>query len=290
MISRRTTLLIADIICNVFTHKVAEKDIHGHVRGYPYKVKEEELRNFLFEFNVDGFSIEKLSHSFIKKEELKKEELKKDILNMHTGYFYNKTNYNKFINMGQKDIKCLTIGILYRKLQPESLSKLENLLRIDGYIYEKEKLYEINIDVDDKANIIKNKFEKFNFMNKDEFSVFYNNMNEHLENSKWEDVIHNSRKLLEIVLKECAIYYSNNIKNDKNDLINAKPVEIRKYLEKVNYFSEDESNIIHYYYKYLSNIGSHPKLALEEQADFSRVMSINTILYAINRLEKYIKG
>lgn len=285
MISRRTTLLIADIICNVFTHQVVEKDLYGHFRGYAYKVKEDEIRNFLFEFNVDGFTIEKLSHSFIKKS-----ELKNDILNMHTGYFYNKNQYNQFKSMGQKDIKCMTIGILYRNLQPESKQTLENLLRIDGYIYEKERLYEINTDVDDKADIIKKKFEEFNFANKDEFNVFYNNMNEHFENSKWEDAIHNSRKLLEIVLKECAIYYSNNIKNDNKDFIETKPVEIRKYLETVNYFSEDESNIVQYYYKYLSNIGSHPKLALEEQANFSRVMSINTILYTINRLEKYIDG
>ena len=113
-------------------------------------------------------------------------------------------------------------------------------------------------------------------------------MNEHFENSKWEDSIHNSRKLYEIVLKECAKYYSKNIAKDNQNLSNAKPVEVRLYLEKNKYFSEDESNIIQYYYKYLSNIGSHPKLALEEQADFSRVMSINTILYAINRLEKFI--
>lgn len=161
-------------------------------------------------------------------------------------------------------------------------------MRIDGYIYEKEKLYEINTDVDDKANLIKSKFKKYGFNNETEFDVFYANMNEHFENSKWEDSIHNSRKLYEIVLKECAIYYSKNIAKDNEKLSNAKPIDVRLYLEKNNYFSEDESNIIQYYYKYLSNIGSHPKLALEEQADFSRVMSINTILYAINRLEKYI--
>ena len=40
------------------------------------------------------------------------------------------------------------------------------------------------------------------------------------------------------------------------------------------------------YYKYISNIGSHPKIALQEQADFSRVMSVNIMLYALNRLEK----
>ena len=282
MISRKTTLLIANIISNVFTHRIADKDTYGHVRGFPYREKEEELRNFLFEFNVDAFSIEKLCNKFIEKE-----KLRVCILNMHTGYFYNKKDYNQFTKMGQNDLKCLAIGILSQKLQPESLTMLENFLRMDGYIYEKEKLYEINTDVDDKTNIIKAKFNKFHFENKEEFNTFYNNMNEHFENSKWEDVIHNSRKLFEIVLKECANYYSKNINKDNKDFNNAKPVDIRKYLESTNYFSEDEINIIQYYYKYLSNIGSHPKLALQEQAEFSRVMSINTILYSINRLEKY---
>ncbi len=283
MISRRTTLLIADIICNSFTHQVRDTDGYGRTRGYTNRVKEEELRNFLFEFNIDGYTINHLCKSYYSEE-----TLKKNILNMHTGYFYNKVNYNKFVSLGQKDIKGMAIGILYRRLQPESLDMLENLLRIDGYIYEKEKLYEINTDVDDKANLIKSKFKKYGFNNETEFDVFYANMNEHFENSKWEDSIHNSRKLYEIVLKECAIYYSKNIAKDNEKLSNAKPIDVRLYLEKNNYFSEDESNIIQYYYKYLSNIGSHPKLALEEQADFSRVMSINTILYAINRLEKYI--
>ena len=282
MISRRTTLLIANIICNNFTHEVRETDYRGYTKGYSKKVIENKLRDFLFEFNVDGFTIDKISHSFVSKEDLKKE-----ILNMHTGYFYNKEKYFNFTGMGQKDIKMIAVGILYKRIQPESLEALENLLRIDGYIYEKEKLYEINTDVDDKANIIKSKFAKFGFDNQDEFDTFYANMNEHFENSKWEDSIHNSRKLYEIVLKECAKYYSKNIVKDNKNLSNAKPVEIRLYLEQNKYFSEDESNIIQYYYKYLSNIGSHPKLALEEQADFSRVMSINTILYAINRLEKF---
>lgn len=283
MISRRTTLLVADIICNNFTHEVRETDLRGRTRNYSKKVMEDELRNFLFEFDIDGFTINKICNSCITKN-----DLKKSILNIHTGYFYNKEKYFDFIKMGQKDIKGLVIGIFYRNLQPESLAFLENLLRIDGYIYEKEKLYEINTDVDDKANLIKNKFKKLGFDNEKEFNIFYSNMNEHFENSKWEDSIHNSRKLFEIVLKECANYYSKNIAKDNENLLNARPVDIRLYLEKNNYFSDDESNIIQYYYKYLSNIGSHPKLALEEQADFSRVMSINTILYAINRLEKFM--
>lgn len=116
MISRRTTLLIADIICNSFTHQVRNTDGYGRTRGYTNRVKEEELRNFLFEFNIDGYTINHLCESYYSEE-----TLKKNILNMHTGYFYNKVNYNKFVSLGQKDIKGMAIGILYRRLQPESL-------------------------------------------------------------------------------------------------------------------------------------------------------------------------
>ena len=94
MISRRTTLLIADIICNKFTHTVRDTNLYGKTIGYSEKVKEEELRNFLFEFNVDGFTIDKICHGFNSKA-----ELKKNILNMHTGYFYSKTNYHKFVQV-----------------------------------------------------------------------------------------------------------------------------------------------------------------------------------------------
>lgn len=146
----------------------------------------------------------------------------------------------------------------------------------------------MNTDVDEKASIIKSKFKNFKLGQKEEFEQFYNDMNEHFENSKWSDSIHNSRKLYEIVLNECAKYYSINILKDGKIDGSEKPVQIREYLENNNFFSEDEANIVRYYYKYISNIGSHSKMALQEQADFSRVMSINTMLYALNRLEKFM--
>ena len=70
---------------------------------------------------------------------------------------------------------------------------------------------------------------------------------------------------------------------------NVLAVKVREYLEKVDFFSQDEINIIQYFYKYMSNKGSHIKLALEEQADFSRVIAINIILYSLRRLESYNK-
>ncbi|MBR6033796.1 MAG: hypothetical protein IKP28_03545 [Clostridia bacterium] len=283
MISRRTTLVVANILCNNFTKRSPDLNSMGFSVGSSYKVEANKLRDFLFEFNVDGYTIDNLCEDYYKKE-----YFKEMIMNIHTGIFYSRKEYKKYQSQGQSDLKNIVIGILYRNIQPESRETLENLLRIDGYIYEKEHLYEINTDIDDKVNIVKKLFNKFNLENEEEFDIFYRNMNEHFENSKWEDSIHNSRKLYELVLKECAKYYSINIEKTNKLFEKAQQVEIRKYLEDVKFFSEDELNIIRYFYKYMSNIGSHTKLALEEQADFSRVIAINTIMYSLRRLETYI--
>ena len=285
MISRRTTLLVADIICNNFTYQALEyisvKRMHRNVT----KIETEKLRDFLFEYNVEGYTIEKLCHTYYSKEGLKDE-----ILKMHTGMFYSSNNYKKYEKLGQSDIKNMAIGILSRKIQKESIIALENLLRIDGYIYDDEKLYEINTDIDDKINIIKTILKRIKFDNIKEFDTFYNNMNEHFKNSKWGDSIHNARRLYELVLKECAKYYSNNIEKTNKNFEKSKAVGIREYLEKVGFFSEDEINIVRYTYQYISNKGSHIKLAIEEQADFSRVLVINIILYSLRRLEQYKRG
>ena len=285
MISRRTTLVVANIICNNFTKRSADKYSNGVIHGYSDKVEANKLRDFLFEFNVSGFAIEHICEDYYTKE-----HLKEMILNMHTGLFYSRKEYRKFEKMGQQDLKNIVIGILSRQLQIESIPVLENLLRIDGYIYEKEHLYEINTDINDKFDIIKNMYNSFGFDNIKELDSFYNNMNEHFENSKWEDSINNSRKLYELILKNCAEYYSKNIEKTNKSFDNVLAVKVREYLEKVAFFSQDEINIIQYFYKYMSNIGSHIKLALEEQADFSRVIAINIILYSLRRLESYNKN
>ena len=199
-----------------------------------------------------------------------------------------KEKYKQFESYGQDDIKSLIIGILDREISKERTEMLINSLKIDGYIYNDKKLYEINTDIDEKVSLIKLKFKNMSFDNFEEFDRFYNNMNKCFETSMWEDVIHNSRKLYEIVLMESAKKYSSLLQGSLIIKGTEKPVEIREYLEKNDFFSEDEANIIRHYYKYLSNIGSHPKMALKEQAEFSRVISINTILYIINRLEKYV--
>ena len=278
--------MVSNIISNNFTKRVSNTGGSGYVRrgcGSTEKVDAEKLREFLFEFNVEGYTIEHLCEDYHTKK-----YLKESIMNLHTGIFYSRKEYKKCQKIGQSDLKNIIIGILSRNIQPESRDALENLLRIDGYIYADEKLYEINIDIDDKANLIKAMIKKFDFNDFKEFDEFYKNMNTHFENSKWEDSINNSRRLYELILKNCAEYYSNNIKKDKKNFGDLQAVEVRKYLDDVKFFSEDEINIIRYFYAYMSNKGSHIKLALEEQADFSRVISINIILYSLRRLESYI--
>ena len=283
MISRKTTLYVANIIIDKFTYEKYNRRTSGG-GYYSHIVAQEKLRDFLYESGVDGWSIDKIHiiYSDIDK-------LKSYILNMETGRFYNLEKYTQFRKMGQNDIKAIIIGLFEHQNELDiNLNKLENLLRVDGYIYNNGNLYEVNTDVEEKIELIKIKYKYFNFDQELEFNTFYNNMNEHFTNSKWEDSIHNGRKLYEMILLKVAKCYSNIIGDNKIHG-NEKQVQIREYLENKEFFSEDEINIIRYYYKYISNIGSHPKLALQEQADFCRVLTINICLYALNRLEQFYK-
>lgn len=279
MISRKTTLYIANIIIDKFTY---QKWSSSHSGGYYSQyIYHEKIRDFLYESGVDGWSVDKIYNTY------SVEKLKGYILNMETGRFYNLEKYNQFKKMGQKDLKAIIIGIFENKKQLGILTEeLENLLRIDGYIYNNGNLYEVNTDVEEKMELIKIKYKYFNFDQEIEFDTFYNNMNEHFTNSKWEDSIHNGRKLYEMILSKVAKCYSRIIGDNKISG-NEMQVQVREYLEEKEFFSKDEINIVRYYYKYISNIGSHPKLALKEQADFCRVLTVNICLYALNRLEQF---
>ena len=135
MISRKTGLLIANIVANSFVHEVKESYNFGRNYKYVQRVNADVFRDFLFEYGVRGYSIEKICKSYDSKQ-----DLKENIMNMHTGVFYNKVNYSNYQNRGQEDLKAITTGIFDKKIQSESLETLENYLRVDGYIFENDKL------------------------------------------------------------------------------------------------------------------------------------------------------
>ena len=157
MISRKTGLLIANTVANSFVHEVRESYNSGKNYKYVQRVNADVLWDFLFEYGVRGYSIEKICKSYDYKQ-----DLKENIMNMHTGVFYNKVNYSSYQNRGQEDLKAITTVIFDKKIQSESLETLENYLRVDGYIFKNGKLHEINSDVNEKASIIKTKFNRLN--------------------------------------------------------------------------------------------------------------------------------
>ena len=290
MISRKTTLLIADAISEVFTEtkhgvKFDERSPFGRRRSgtrTETKTLSEELRDFLFEYDADGYTVNQLNKTY------GKTTLKESILNMATGRFYHSYQPSSYKTKGQEDLKAIATGILSNKEMFKSyVVELENLLRMDGYIFEDDSLYSINTDVHDKFSIIEVKYKQLGLNKEVEFNTFYKNMNNHFETSKWTDAIHNSRQLCEIALSECAKKYSANVIKDNQINGTEQPVKIRLYLESNNFFSDEESKIVQYFYNYISNNGGHPKLAVKEQADFSRVIAINICLYALNRLESF---
>lgn len=72
--------------------------------------------------------------------------------------------------MGQNDIKAIIIGLFEHQNELDiNLNELENLLRVDGYIYNNGNLYEVNTDVEEKIELIKIKYKYFNFDQEEQF-------------------------------------------------------------------------------------------------------------------------
>ena len=279
MISRRTTMKIAGYLYDNFTElKKINRGAFGRDNyKWERRVKKEQFKEFLYLSGVHPFTYNKMSIVY------DATQLKDDVLNMETGMFYHKFEYMKYRNFGQEDLKKLSLAILNKQGAEYSQFDLYNSLLLDGYELRDNKLYEVNSDMKEEVSLLKKLYTKYKLPCSDEFIKFYDDMVEHFSNGKWEDSIHNGRKVLEIVLR-----YQNSI-SDNKITEQSKPVEVREYLEKKGFFSDKEIMLIKDYYGYISNIGSHPKLARETQANFTRILTINISLYVLNRLGEMLQ-
>lgn len=284
MISRRSTMKIAEYLYDNFTK--SKRVNYGSFGRNNYKwersVKKEQFKEFLYLSGVHPFTYNKMSIVY------DADRLKDYVLNMETGMFYHKIEYMKHRNIGQEDLKKLALAILNRQGTDYSQFDLYNSLLLDGYELRDNKLYKVNSDMKEEVSLLKKLYTKYKLPCSEEFIKFYDDMVEHFSNGKWEDSIHNGRKVLEIVLRSSAIIYQNSI-SDNNITEQSKPVKVREYLEKIGFFSDKEIMLIKDYYGYISNIGSHPKLARETQANFTRILTINISLYVLNRLGEMLK-
>ncbi|HMF11643.1 MAG TPA: hypothetical protein VKE94_05035 [Gemmataceae bacterium] len=292
MISRRTTIAIADAYVERFTH------------GTP-TIESDSLYDFLFEHDFGRWFLDRV------RENATPRELKEFIMHLHTGQPIYDTDGSGVIwevkGEGQNLLEQLAASIarwfasLLGKTESieNSISvsfwskrvkigenhvsqrfvalmdKLVDNLELDGYTLRKDGHLLFNegdiLDTDEVAGVLQTLHEKLDLGNRPVALQALESSGQAWLNKKWEDCVHNARKFLESILQEIANSLS--LKYHGKELareIYEWPGKVREYLHREKVVDEMEREALKEDYGFLSKVGSHPYLASSEQARFLR--------------------
>jgi hypothetical protein len=311
MISRKTVLLLADIITNVFSCR-RSFGINRFQQTLNYVVKTDVLYDYLFENNYDPWfcNLAKLTRDNSQEFSQATRKLKELILKLHTGETQANVTpqwtWGQRQNLGQQYLENLAEDILnswYTKWMQEqdfnkpsyekSIDLLRRNLELDGYIYINLRLLAPEKDVLDteaETGLLKNLFTSLTLANSDVAFHHLSLSAEHYESGNWDDSISNSRKFFECILKETVSFHSLTIK--KSSLPNSsleKPVFVREYLEKENLLETKETEALSKVYGLLSHTGSHPYMAEKDQARLLRHLALTLSQFVLLRLQGSIQ-
>jgi hypothetical protein len=310
MLSRKTTILLADIICYIFTSTFYEKRSHLSSSELNYKIDYESLYDYLFENNYEAWfcNLCKSIHGYSTKRNTATRKLKEFLLQLHTGESVAsatpKMSWDQREKFGQKYLEYLSEDILnswytdWSSLNSyDHRSKLDGIemflrnLELDGYLYKNSKLLNPEkgvLDVEQETNLLKHLYSSLSL--NDSVLAFdcLRMSEEHYENGNWRDSIANSRHFFELTLSEVAdrhSFCSTNYHLSKDDL--SKAFFVRSYLEKANLLEKKETEAVKHIYYLISETGNHPYMAEKDQARLLRNLSLVTAQFVLLRLQGF---
>ena len=169
------------------------------------------------------------------------------------------------------------------------ISRLKKQLEIDGYIYRDGVLYF------NESSVIKEKEEQtilellIDRLPLSDKSIILNHLKlseEHYLNGKWGDSISNSRNFLEAILEKIA--HSIHSKKNLTTKIPDRPVLVRDFLEKEGFIDNVEKEAISKVYALISNTGSHPNMAEQDEARLMRHLALTFSQYVLLNYEAFV--
>ena len=293
MISRRTARLIAELYVRSFRKYVQ------HSSCVDWKLNAQRLYDFLFDNGYDAWFCNSTSRSGTL------ENLKTFIMKLHTGESFWTPNTQNWSwensqKLGQTYLHKLAEDILVfwttegRTYRPDNQSdnKLQWLwssLQLDGYTYSGQLLLIPETDVletKEETGVLHALYSELGLASKETAFHHLDLAEEHFLCSRWDDSISNSRKFLECVLQEVASAYSVRIRKAKlPESIYTRPVKIRQYLENENLLTKKEVEALAANYRLLSETGSHPHMAQNDQARLLRQISLILSQFVMIRLK-----
>ena len=297
MISRRTSRVEAEVYEKIFrkSHRSGNGDRY-------YTLNAEAIYDFLFDHNYPAWFCNLTTNT---RESTRTRKFKEFIMRLHTGESVSSATlewtWKQREQLGQQNLHNLAQDILnyWSNIQNESdkqyyaneIDALTKNLELDGYSYKNQRLLAPESDVFDtqeEIGVLESTFTNLSLNNKDVAFHHLKLSEEHYLASKWDDSISNSRKFLEAVLQEIAYSHFNRVnKTPLSDEIFSRPVKVREYLEKQGLLETKEREALASVYGLLSDTGSHPYIAQNEQARLLRHLALTFAQFVMLRLQGY---
>lgn len=299
MISRRTSTNLGEVYENCFSLYTSS--------SYPFNserliLEKDKLYDFCYENNYDNWFCKE-----IKGLRNQERQIKELIMGLHTGETQYKATdswtQDKRKKLGQRYLRKLaediliyynsTMDIQSKEEIEECIKQLLLNLELDGYNFYNNRLLTAETDVleiKEEIGLLETLYDTIHLENK-ELSLYHLQLSEeHYLTSKWDDCISNSRKFLENVLREVAIAYSKRCKKvNLENSIYESPFKVRDYLEKEGLLEKKEKEAIAKIYGLLSDTGSHPYMASNDQARLLRQLALTLSQFVMLRFEGYLK-
>ena len=147
------------------------------------------------------------------------------------------------------------------------------------------------LDVEEETGVLQSLYTQLLLPNKEKNFHFLKLSEEHYLAELWADSIHNSRKFLEGTLQEVAAVHSLRVKG--GELVEdtyKRAVRVRHYFQREGLLDTKETEALEKVYALLSETGSHPNMAYNDQARLLRHLALTFSQFVMLRLQGSLKN
>ena len=296
MISRLSTKSIADAYYSHFTYRKREA-------GIIYN--RDALYDFLFVNNFDTWLLYGIKNIPI----YNTRRLKEFIMQLHTGEsvreIMNISNFKDSRFIGQQVLIELSECLIKESLSNPDFEKygdkdkkavdfMQKCLELDGYIYSNGSLLvpeESVIDEAEETGILESLMISVGLKDITTLKHHLDLSVTDYQESKWDDSILNSRKVLERILAQVANHFNEVVNGAPlHEEILSRPSLVRDYLEKQGLIEKIENETISQVYRLLSHTGAHPYMAQRDQARLMMHLALTFSQFILLRLDGALKS
>jgi hypothetical protein len=291
--ARKAAKAIADAYYQKFTYYSAGS--HYSSEG----IYKDSLYDFLYVNNFDGWllnAIKALSSTY-------RRGLQDFLMRLHTGESVVKAtpdwDWKQREALGQRLLRELAQAIMtaretepefgrYRETEKKAVDEMRRLLELEGYVYKNGVLLvpeESLLDEQEEQGLLESLFDELALKDRSTLKHHLDLSSEHYREGRWDDSIANSRKVLELVLREVARRHSEAVGAEVGADELDKPVRVRDHLQDVGLLEEKEKDAVAKIYGLLSDTGGHPYIAEKDQARLLRHYALTTCQFVLLRLK-----